>query len=104
MPVPMPIASPPWSGTRSIKVCNTLNTAAVVRADADRLVPLVLAGLEAAAAGRQANPKLHVAEGSESFVPEGWFDARVAVARAEGEVIEPKAEMIGRDHLGHEWE
>ncbi|MEZ5375668.1 MAG: aldehyde dehydrogenase family protein [Acidimicrobiales bacterium] len=86
------------------KVCNTLNTAAVVRADADRLVPLVLAGLEAAAAGRQANPKLHVAEGSESFVPEGWFDARVAVARAEGEVIEPKAEMIGRDHLGHEWE
>lgn len=86
------------------KVCNTLNTCAVVASAADRLVPEVLAGFEAAAAGRGVNPKLHVAEGAESFVPASWFTEAVAVARADGAHEEPKAEMIGRGALGVEWE
>ncbi len=86
------------------KVCNTLNTVAVVRADAARLVPAVLAGLGDAAADRGTNPKLHVAVGSESFVPAEWFDTSVAINRAEGDIEEAKAEMIAADRLGHEWE
>jgi glutamate-5-semialdehyde dehydrogenase len=86
------------------KVCNTLNTCVVVASAADQLVPEVLAGLEAAAGARGVNPKLHVAEGSESFVPVGWFDTSVKIARADGEHEEPKAEPIGRGALGVEWE
>ncbi len=86
------------------KVCNTLNTAAVVRSDAARLVPLVLAGLTEAATARGTNAKLHVAAGSEAFVPAEWFDTTVSVNRAEGDVDEPQAELIAADGLGHEWE
>ncbi len=86
------------------KVCNTLNTAAVVRSDAARLVPLVLAGLQAAADDRGTNPKLHVAVGSEAFVPNHWFETVVEIDRAEGAVAEPMAERIDPDRLGHEWE
>lgn len=96
------------------KVCNTLNTCAVVRSAADRLVPEILAGLEAAAAGRGTNPKLHVAvadprsqdtnDADTSLIPPGWFDTVVPINRAEGDVNEARAELIGRDRLGHEWE
>ncbi len=86
------------------KVCNTLNTCAIVRSDAERLVPAVLAGLSAAADARGTNPKLHVAAGSESFVPSAWFNTEVTVNRAQGDIMEPKAEVIACDQLGHEWE
>ncbi len=86
------------------KVCNTLNTCAVVREHADRLVPRVLAGLDAAAVARGTNPKLHVVEGDGEAVPTAWFERVVPIRRAEGDVDEAQAEWVGRDRLGHEWE
>lgn len=53
------------------KVCNTLNTCCVLRQSAAELVPRVLAGLNAAAAARSTNAKLHIAEGSEEAVDPG---------------------------------
>ncbi len=85
------------------KVCNTLNTVCVVR-DRTNLVPTVLAGLEAAAHRLGTNPKLHVTESAEAFVDAAWFTSEVPIARAQGDVIEPKAELIASDALGREWE
>ncbi len=85
------------------KVCNTLNTCAIVAGRADELVPRFLAGLDRAAAARGVNAKLHVAKGDESFVPAEWWDP-VPIARAEGNVVEPKTELISGDDLGVEWE
>ena len=85
------------------KVCNTLNTCAIVAGRAADLVPRVLSGLERAAAGRGVNAKLHIAKGDEALVPVEWF-ADSAIARAGGEVVEPRTESIDRDSLGFEWE
>ncbi len=85
------------------KVCNTLNTCVIVADRAADLVPRFLAGLARAAAARGVNPKLHVAEGDEALIPPEWF-ADVAIARAGGEVVEPRTELIARDRLGLEWE
>ncbi len=86
------------------KVCNTLNTCAILSSAAPELVPVVLAGLEEAAAARGTNPKLHVTPTAEEFVPSSWFDQKVAISRASGEEIESRAEVIGQDQLGLEWE
>ncbi|MCP3987466.1 MAG: aldehyde dehydrogenase family protein [Actinomycetia bacterium] len=86
------------------KVCNTLNTCVVLRSLASELVPVVLGGLEGAAAARGTNPKLHVTPPTEEFIPSTWFDRKVAISRASGEEIEPLAELIGHDQLGVEWE
>ena len=85
------------------KVCNTLNTCAIVAERAAELVPRFLAALGRAAAARSVNPKLHVAAGDEALVPSDWFED-AAIARAEGDVVEPCTELIARDMLGHEWE
>jgi glutamate-5-semialdehyde dehydrogenase len=93
------------------KVCNTLNVCCVVRDVADDAVPVVLAALEEAAAGRGAEAKLHVlvrddAERDEvrRAVGPGWFDRTVVVTRAEGQVPEVRAEELGLDGLATEWE
>jgi len=86
------------------KVCNTLNTCAIVRERAGDLVPAFLDSLTRAGERRGTQPKLHVAEGSEAFVPQEWFERRVPIARAAGPVEEPQAEPIGADRLGVEWE
>ncbi len=86
------------------KVCNTLNTCCIPKSEASRLVPAFLAGLEQAAKKRNTNYKLHVAEGSESAVPEDLFKKQVAIGRAEGNVQEPQAQTISGDQLGREWE
>jgi glutamate-5-semialdehyde dehydrogenase len=93
------------------KVCNTLNTVCVTRAAAAAQVPIVLAGLEAAAAARGVEPKLHVLVRDEAerarvtaAVGPGWFDRTVAIARAAGPVEEPRAEALGLDGLATEWE
>lgn len=86
------------------KVCNTLNTCCIPEAAALELVPGFLRGLERAALRRQHAYKLHVAAGSERFVPSELFSKQVAVGRAEGQVLEPQAEMIDVSRLGHEWE
>lgn len=86
------------------KVCNTLNTAVVVRSAAERLVPHVLAGLDRAAAKRGTNAKLHVAEDPDGLVGSDRFVSIVPISRADGVVDEPAAELIDADRLGHEWE
>lgn len=86
------------------KVCNTLNTCAVESAAAADLVPRVLAGLDAAANRLGVNPKLHVVGTAADHVPQEWFDSVVPIGRAEGDVDEPKAQLIDATQLGHEWE
>ena len=86
------------------KVCNTLNTCCVPVSAAAELVPRVLAGLEAAAAARGVAAKLHYTANVEPHLDDEWRNTSVVVARAEGDVTEPKAERIGDDRLGHEWE
>lgn len=86
------------------KVCNTLNTACILRSDAARLVPAFLAGLEAAAARLGVNYKLHVEASSEAAVPPELFARAVGIARAEGVVTEAQAELIDQAQLGREWE
>jgi len=93
------------------KVCNTLNVCCIERSAAARLVPVVLAALEDAAAARGTEPKLHVlvrddAERAEvtDRVGPGWFDRTVAVARAAGLVPEVRAEELTPDGLAVEWE
>lgn len=91
-------------GSLDRKVCNTLNTCCVVAERAAELVPRVLAGLSKAAAERGAEPKLHVTDRARPFVDPTWFDAVVPIERAGGAVDEARAEPIGADRLGHEWE
>jgi glutamate-5-semialdehyde dehydrogenase len=104
------------------KVCNTLNVAVVLRDRAEDLVPVILAAADAAArrlvggdtgevgastvggGGGAIAARLHVAQGSESWIPSGEFDRVLRVLRAEGEVDEVRAEPIGREQLGTEWE
>ena len=96
------------------KVCNTLNVCCVDRSRADELVPVVLAALEAAAAARGTEPKLHVLQRDlddvaeraqlEQLVGPGWFDRTAAIARAEGLVPEVRAEPIDLSGLAREWE
>ena len=85
------------------KVCNTLNTCCIERSDADRLVPAFLEGLDRAGESRGTTPKLHVVGDAADHLPDGWFDD-VQIARAEGDVTEPKASPIDGDKLGVEWE
>lgn len=86
------------------KVCNTLNTCCIPRARASELLPAVLAGLARAAARRNSSFKLHVAEGSQSFVPPALFETQVDIDRAEGLVSEAQAALIDTAELGKEWE
>ena len=86
------------------KVCNTLNTCAVLRSSAGDLVPVVLRGLHAAAAERGVAPKAHVTENAREFVPAEWLDRVGEVVRADGPATEQLVEEIGADRLGHEWE
>ncbi len=85
------------------KVCNTLNTCCIVADRAADLVPVFLDALERAARRRGTNPKLHVVEGSQAHIPSDWYE-QVPIARAEGEMVEPKTETIAVDRLGVEWE
>ncbi len=86
------------------KVCNTLNTVAVVRSRAEELVPVVLAGIADAAVALETEAKLHVLEGDQAMVPVAWFEERVTIERAEGPVEEPRAALLPEDELGREWE
>lgn len=86
------------------KVCNTLNVCCIVRERADELVPVFLGAVETAARQRGHAYKLHVARGSERWIPEELFVRPVRVRRAEGDVDEPQAEMLEEHELGREWE
>ena len=86
------------------KVCNTMNVCALPAIRAAELVPVMLAGLEAAAINRGYSFKLHVTKAAQAFVPDALFSRVVGIARAEGVVDEPQAELIEDDQLGVEWE
>ena len=104
-PTRLPTARPSPQRFSSLdrKVCNTLNVCCIVADRADELVPVVLASLGAAADRRGTNPKLHVAAGSESYVPAEWFEP-TDITRARGAVREAGAELIALEELGTEWE
>jgi glutamate-5-semialdehyde dehydrogenase len=86
------------------KVCNTLNTCAVLRSDAGSLVPLVLSGIDAAARVRGVAPKAHITPETRAWVPADWLDREGEVVRAGGPSTERLVEEIDPDLLGHEWE
>jgi glutamate-5-semialdehyde dehydrogenase len=86
------------------KVCNTLNVCCIVRSRAAELTPRFLRALEAAGARRGHGVKLHVAAGSEGWLPASWREARSLVRRADGDHDEPKTEPLPLDELGREWE
>ncbi|MDP3174086.1 MAG: glutamate-5-semialdehyde dehydrogenase, partial [Phenylobacterium sp.] len=85
------------------KVCNTLNVCCIVRGRAAELVPAFLQALERAGE-RRAGWKLHVAAGSETYLPAGWLDRRGPVVRAEGVREEALVEIIADADLAREWE
>ena len=85
------------------KVCNTLNTACIVVSRAGDLVPAFLDALHRAGERRGAVAKLHVTSNARPYVPAAWFEP-AAITRADGEVVEPRTELIGDDSLGVEWE
>lgn len=86
------------------KVCNSLNTLCIPRAQVGDLMPAVLDALELAGRQRGAVSKLHVLESSADSVPAEWFERMVPISRAGGDVLEPQAETISEDRLGEEWE
>jgi len=86
------------------KVCNTLNTCCIPRARAAELVPIFLAGLEAAGRRRGQAFKLHVLERDVAAIPAALLERDVSVRRAEGDVTEKQAVRIAESELGHEWE
>ena len=86
------------------KVCNTLNTCAVLRSSAAELVPVILQGLDEAAAGRNAAPKVHVTAEAKASVPADWLSRTGDVVRAGGSFTEQLVEEIDAGLLGHEWE
>lgn len=85
------------------KVCNTLNTCAVVASAAERLIPVFLDALRRAGQRRQTEPKLHVTDRAAPFVPDPWFDV-APITRAQGNVEEPRTEPLADADLGLEWE
>ena len=86
------------------KVCNTLNTVAVVRSRAAELLPVVLDGVAAAADALRTEAKFHVLERDRDAVPAAWFEEIVTIERAEGPVEEPRAALLDETELGREWE
>ena len=86
------------------KVCNTLNVCAIPASRAAQLVPSFLAGLDAAGESRHASPRLHVVDGSASFLPAELFSRSVEVERASGTVTECYATVLPESDLAIEWE
>lgn len=85
------------------KVCNTLNTCCIVADRAQDLLPAFLGALGRAGERRGAKPKLHVVAEQADLIPQSW-KSEVAIARAEGDVVETQTSTLGWDDLGEEWE
>jgi glutamate-5-semialdehyde dehydrogenase len=91
-------------GSLDRKACNTLNTCCIERSRAAELVPVLLEQLKRAGERLGQSHRLHVAQGSEAYVPQELFNTRTTVRRAAGDVLEPQASAIGLSELGREWE
>ncbi|MDT4863758.1 hypothetical protein FQZ97_984790 [compost metagenome] len=76
----------------------------IQRDRAAELVPLFLQALKQAGAARDEGCKLHIVEGSETYLPYDWRTAKVDVCRAEGYQTEALAEPLPEEQLGREWE
>ncbi|MEX2424859.1 MAG: aldehyde dehydrogenase family protein [Acidimicrobiia bacterium] len=85
------------------KVCNTLNTCAIVASAAERLVPAFLDAAVRAGERRQTEPKLHATDRAAPLIPPSWFEV-ASITRAQGQVDEPRTERLADADLGHEWE
>ena len=86
------------------KVCNTLNTCCIVASKAVELVPVLLDGLNEAAAKLKQDYRLHVVEGSEEFIPGEAFTRKVQINRADGQHEEIQATTLALADIGQEWE
>nr|WP_085998838.1 aldehyde dehydrogenase family protein [Novosphingobium sp. Rr 2-17] len=86
------------------KVCNTLNTCLIVKPQADKLVPVFVNQLRAAAARLGKTGRLHVLAGSEQYLDKALFDLQVLVDRGGQDRTEPFASTLTLDRLGEEWE
>lgn len=92
-----------WSLDR--KVCNTVNVVVVPHSAAAALVPVIIAAADAAASARGGEAaRVHVADGSQAYVPAEEFDRTIDVQRAEGVQREPRADVLPVASLGREWE
>lgn len=90
-------------GSLDRKVCNTVNTVAIVRTRAEDLVPAFLASLRRAGDRLGAAPKLYVRERDRGHVPDFWWD-ETTIARATGEQVETRTSVLPDDEIGNEWE
>jgi glutamate-5-semialdehyde dehydrogenase len=102
-------AEPGWLGAAVVfsldrKVCNTANVLVVLREQADWAVAHVLDAAHSAGARRSAPTRFHIVEGSQQWVPAAWFTEMIEVRRAEGVVVEPRADVVPVDRLATEWE
>jgi glutamate-5-semialdehyde dehydrogenase len=86
------------------KVCNTLNVCCIPSARAEELVPVFCDALERAAAARGTSARLHVGPGAAAALPSGWLGAEAVIRRAEGDVVEARADLLEEADLGREWE
>ncbi|HUF97085.1 MAG TPA: aldehyde dehydrogenase family protein [Ilumatobacter sp.] len=86
------------------KVCNTLNTCCIVRSDADRLVPVFVAAVRAAAERRSVGARIHATDAAMGFLSSEVLAARSSIERADGTHDEPFVSHTTVDRLGHEWE
>ena len=86
------------------KVCNTLNVCCIVRERVSDLVPLFLDALVRAGERRGHGCKLHVVEGDEGVLPDGWLNRAARVRRAGGDGEEALAQTLPESKLGREWE
>jgi glutamate-5-semialdehyde dehydrogenase len=86
------------------KVCNSLNVCCIVRDRAAELVPRFLDAVDAAAAGRGCDGRVHATAAALEFVPDAALARRVDVVRADGTHDEPFVSSYEVADLGHEWE
>ena len=85
------------------KVCNTLNTVCIVKSRAADLMPVFLDSLHRAGERLGTVAKLHFTSSAFALIPPAWLEP-VSITRAVGEAVEPRAELLGDDQLGVEWE
>lgn len=85
------------------KVCNTLNTVCVVEERAEELIPIILEALDRAGERLGTTSKLHFTDAASHLIPSTWLES-VLVDRAVGAVPEPRAQHLGNEDLGIEWE
>lgn len=86
------------------KVCNTVNVICIIENKAEILIPRLLSALRRRGETLGHGYRLHIAEGSEEFIPSELFETKVQVYRADGLKEEVTADTISIDKLGVEWE